>query len=960
MTSIASFEPNNDVKSPRSFIPNQISVRRSRRGHTLFSSFRQKSFCAPSSDAIAPLGSPSRQWSIGTTPPDPPRIRTLIQRSGIWNEIQDSNNTTNQTMHAIMEDEQGGNEPSAAAMMEGRMITRRVSIALQSTMDELLLLDGLGPLHRISNNNNSAEESQSSSSRVNGAPNRHHSRTAATTKISFQSSSEGASSRDPHSTEGTVSEVSLPSGLESDSSLRDAHASSEPCTSATQQPPPHSSPPTTTTTKNERGKEPITDSGKSPPEISRRDCLPPRALPEALDKPPPRHPSFPPGPPPPPPRPSSKFLPKTSLQTPPTLKKRFASSENSRQQFIGGMDQLNDDSQPSEHSSSSIVSDLTFASSSRRSLCTSLMVMDPRAPQLQMALEQQDLSRRRRRTTTTSATTTTRGLEQQNAATSIESSACSSTLNPPMRKRSLAPADQPPPLRKTSPITEEKMSRSSGCSSDRERILEEDEIPRSNFDREPSMDPVLPYARRNTSSSTVLLKNRRLSSVRGEEHSEIENSDDEEGEEEASIQSILIGPFSSPQHSISSPRTRLPSTSIRLDDSNPQLYPQNLDALPELKSGKNSKNTSRSSSVASKKPDPMPASLHGPFVSPSLVDTARPNLHNLLVPRKDSNPLLYPANLLSSGDDDDDDDGDGDELQRSHGNSTLSPGGMTYIPPSPLPTGKSYVPPSPLQRNGNKRTPSKWKPDEDDDSAVLLESPKVAKTNKNKKSSQQQQQKYADIVLDHGLFVSDENNHSKDIISFDPSPTTSTKKTAANKDIIFDGSSSVGSSTTSEVVVASSSPTASITKIQSRVITDHGMGETFWSRSSGGSGSNCNTGLRVKMCPAQLGYVMKGGEIRIHPGYYSGPLNTKFQMHGNGIFWFDSGDVYLGEFRNGELDGIGAMSIAATAGTTTTTSTATANMDDGSSTTKKQVFTGYFQHNEFLGEDLAEDDEIED
>ncbi len=55
---------------------------------------------------------------------------------------------------------------------------------------------------------------------------------------------------------------------------------------------------------------------------------------------------------------------------------------------------------------------------------------------------------------------------------------------------------------------------------------------------------------------------------------------------------------------------------------------------------------------------------------------------------------------------------------------------------------------------------------------------------------------------------------------------------------------------------------------------------------------------------------------------------------GNGVFWFTTGDMYLGRFFNGQLHGIGAMSIHTSFG------------DE-----KKQIFKGYFRNNEFLGEE---------
>ena len=75
---------------------------------------------------------------------------------------------------------------------------------------------------------------------------------------------------------------------------------------------------------------------------------------------------------------------------------------------------------------------------------------------------------------------------------------------------------------------------------------------------------------------------------------------------------------------------------------------------------------------------------------------------------------------------------------------------------------------------------------------------------------------------------------------------------------------------------------------------------------------------------------MEEGEERVHSGFYSGPINKFEHMHGNGVFWFDSGDVYLGQFEDDMLHGVGVMTI---------------QMDDGS----KHVLKGRFRCNEFVG-----------
>ena len=52
--------------------------------------------------------------------------------------------------------------------------------------------------------------------------------------------------------------------------------------------------------------------------------------------------------------------------------------------------------------------------------------------------------------------------------------------------------------------------------------------------------------------------------------------------------------------------------------------------------------------------------------------------------------------------------------------------------------------------------------------------------------------------------------------------------------------------------------------------------------------SDFDGGLRVKMCPSHIVYVVEG-KTHLHRGHYSGSLNVNLRMEGNGIFWFSSG-----------------------------------------------------------------------
>jgi hypothetical protein len=91
--------------------------------------------------------------------------------------------------------------------------------------------------------------------------------------------------------------------------------------------------------------------------------------------------------------------------------------------------------------------------------------------------------------------------------------------------------------------------------------------------------------------------------------------------------------------------------------------------------------------------------------------------------------------------------------------------------------------------------------------------------------------------------------------------------------------------------------------------------------------------VRVKMCPMEITYIIDE-QTHVHAGYYSGALNFRGAMHGNGAFWFITGDLYIGQFSDGQLHGFGAMSIQ------------TSSCDK-----KKQIFKGVFRNNQFLGEE---------
>jgi hypothetical protein len=840
-------------------VPDQIHFKKSQRGHKLYSSFRKKSLVLPpNSDAEKP----QRQWSIGTPPPQPPKLRALIQESGIWQEIV---NQTGESMQSILEERADESEWNKL----GRTTQVAVASTLQSTLSKILTMDEQETFPCTCTTQGSASPSSCIY---------HTSPGSAIVRpkiaISFYSSSEGTNSKDWLSSEWTVSTVSIPSLM--DHTPLHAPASSEPETECSQQLPTLITP----CTKNAQG---TIDMEKCSPDIVFEESQPSRSvlLPRPLDKPPPKLPSFPITPMA---RPSSRFIPSLASiprelpRTPMQKTHRRAESDYIRNSgYFSDLsaEQLKDLVRTQSYQS--MVSEITFqslsAKSSLRSMLTTPpatpMVLDPRAPQFQMALQQQ----------------------QQPDHT--------------VRTRNLAAAIPGPPVLISSPSP--PMRKSS---------TEEEELPKVGHESgKPFMPAIRPYSRKGTLPNSVSAQQPPDTERNLVPSYELQYSDDDE--EEASLQSSLVGPFASPGRARVSPHSKLPSDSP-LEDSNPQLYPGNLDAVPEKERDSDADNLEQTSDHIEEEsldsaPDPMPTSHRGPFASPSLGDVSRPNLGDLLSPQKHSNPLLYPANLLSDDED--------DELQDS--------GAIDSSQELGYPEGVTYVPPSPLEKNV-KKIPSKVDPYSNRDICFDI--------NKESMSKQKTAQfkKYADIVLDQGLgplnassSTLHTDNKRKDSsldIMFDASKRSSFQD--SDRAIVFDAalgkveSESSGPKEVNDPEKLNPLPA----KIQSRVITQSGVEEQFWAKGS-------VDGLRVKLCPAQIGYRIEG-ETHIHPGYYSGPLNPSFQMHGNGMFWFTSGDLYLGGFSNGKLDGIGTMSI-------------TIGED-------KHVFTGYFHRNEFVGEELIE------
>lgn len=102
---------------------------------------------------------------------------------------------------------------------------------------------------------------------------------------------------------------------------------------------------------------------------------------------------------------------------------------------------------------------------------------------------------------------------------------------------------------------------------------------------------------------------------------------------------------------------------------------------------------------------------------------------------------------------------------------------------------------------------------------------------------------------------------------------------------------------------------------------------------------------RIKMAPMEVVYVCDGEEV-VFSGFYSGPIDGEGKMNGSGVFWFNTGDLYLGQFNNGNLHGCGALSIMVE--------------EEWDETTgevlewSREILKGYFRWNQYVGSDPHE------
>jgi hypothetical protein len=106
--------------------------------------------------------------------------------------------------------------------------------------------------------------------------------------------------------------------------------------------------------------------------------------------------------------------------------------------------------------------------------------------------------------------------------------------------------------------------------------------------------------------------------------------------------------------------------------------------------------------------------------------------------------------------------------------------------------------------------------------------------------------------------------------------------------------------------------------------------------------SSSVTVCRVRMCPMEICYVLDGEEI-CYTGFYSGPVNARAEANGNGVFWFNTGDLYVGQFAGGNLHGCGMLSIVVDE-----------NVDEETGEVlsySKEILKGYFRWNEYVGAD---------
>jgi hypothetical protein len=69
--------------------------------------------------------------------------------------------------------------------------------------------------------------------------------------------------------------------------------------------------------------------------------------------------------------------------------------------------------------------------------------------------------------------------------------------------------------------------------------------------------------------------------------------------------------------------------------------------------------------------------------------------------------------------------------------------------------------------------------------------------------------------------------------------------------------------------------------------------------------------------------------------------NVRGEMNGNGVFWFNTGDLYLGEFCCNSLHGCGMLSIMVEDEIDSQTNEVL--------TWKKEILAGYFCWNEYVG-----------
>jgi hypothetical protein len=75
--------------------------------------------------------------------------------------------------------------------------------------------------------------------------------------------------------------------------------------------------------------------------------------------------------------------------------------------------------------------------------------------------------------------------------------------------------------------------------------------------------------------------------------------------------------------------------------------------------------------------------------------------------------------------------------------------------------------------------------------------------------------------------------------------------------------------------------------------------------------------------------------------------NARGEMHGNGVFWFNTGDLYLGEFNSGNLHGCGMLSIWVQ-------DDDEMDVETNEVSWSKEVLKGYFRYNEYIGSDPAQ------